>query len=107
VVWSAAWPNEAEWFTGFDHFRESGEVPAALAKKMFVTRGEDRTGGLMVKLIRVPFGKPRLGGLLVRSLLFAGLLGVIGYGCSELAEAGRWFGVVLLGVWAAFVAWVF
>jgi hypothetical protein len=107
VVWSAAWPSEAEWFAGFDRFRESGEVPASLAKTVFTTRGEDRTGGLMVKLIRVPLGEPRLGGLLVRWLIFAGLLGVIGYHCYEQAEAREWAWAVLFGAWGLFVAWVF
>jgi hypothetical protein len=107
VMWTTAWPNEAEWFAASDRFRESGEVPAALAKKVFVTRGEDRAGGLVVKLVRVPLGQPRFWGLLVRWLIFGGLLGLIGYHCLEQAEAREWFWAVLFGLWGLLVAWVF
>jgi hypothetical protein len=107
MMWSVAWSNEADWFAAFDEFRASGEVPTALAKKVFVTRGDDRAGRLIIRLIRVPLGKPRLGGLLVRLLVFAAIFGAIGYAIHRLAGAGWWFPMAVYGMLGLTAAWVF
>src|SRR5438874_2890401 len=107
ILWTGSWPQEADWVAAFDRFRESEEVPTKLAKKVFVTRGAARAGGLVVRLIRVPFDRPRLPGLVGRWLTFAAALAAIGYGCYELVEANHWPAAVLLGAWGLFVAWMF
>src|SRR5581483_896143 len=85
ILWTGGWPHEAEWFAALDRLRGSDEVPAALAKKVFLARDQDRVGALMLRLIHTPMGRPRLGGLLRRGLVFAAVFGAIGYGCYEMA----------------------
>ncbi len=100
LLWHAPWPDEEAWFHALDAYRESEEVPAALAKKLFISRGADRTGNLAVKLIHVPLDAPRLGGLLSRFAFFSALLGAIGLGAWWSYQEKNW----LLLTFAAFAS---
>src|SRR5262249_49539617 len=91
LAWAGGWPGPDAWLTGFDEFRESGEVPTALAKRLFIVRGADRIGGMVVKMLHVPLDRPRLRGLLTRAAVFAVLLSLLGLAVYGVVSARRWF----------------
>lgn len=80
LCWNAPWQDEEKWLAALAAFRESAEVPTPLAKKLFQSRGNDKTGGRAVGLIHVPLDAPRLGGLVTRAFGFAAALVVLGLG---------------------------
>ena len=110
LAWAGGWPEQDKWLAAFEEFRDTGEAPTGLAKKLFVNQGADRTGGLAVKLIHVPLDRPRLGGLLARAAFYVVVFGVLGLVGWWAAENRRWFFAVLtvmMGWPVAFLAYLF
>lgn len=110
LCWFGEWSNSAAWITAFDRFRDTGEVPAKLAKTICVSRGTDRLSAAIVKLINVPLGKPRLAGLAWRWLVFALVFGGMAGTAVWLASEENWFGGLFLIIatwWILLVFWHF
>jgi hypothetical protein len=104
--WDAPWTEQTQWLAAFEQFRESEEVPAKLAKKLFLTRGGDRLVNWIVRLIHVPLGKPRLAGLMTRLFVFAAMFVPLGLGAYWAIDTERWLALVLFVVWLWWAAWL-
>lgn len=110
LYWNAPWSNQDEWLAALDRFRETEDVPGKLAKKLFLPRGADRVGGLTVRLVHVPLGRPRLRGLVLRSLIFAGLFTALVAGFWWAVGTERWAWLLVLVAASGLVsllAWFF
>jgi hypothetical protein len=107
LCWHAVWPSQDEFLAALEAYRDTGAVPAGLAKNLFPPRGADRVGHWVVRLVRVPLDKPRLKGLVLRWLIFAVIFGLIGWGIWAAVEDESWFWLLPLGVLAVWFGWLF
>lgn len=107
VCWHGEWPYAGEWLAELARFRDTNEVPTALATKVCVPRVADRFGAFVVKMIDAPLNKPRLVGLAWRWLVFALVLGAIGCGIAWLASRGNWIAIALVLAATWWIFWVF
>lgn len=110
LAWAGGWAEQDAWLAAMDRFRETGDVPRDLGKKLFVPRSADFIGGAVVKMIHVPLGKPRLGGLVRRAAGFAAVFVVLGLAIWWAVVGERWFlvGILVLVSWpVAWLAWAF
>jgi hypothetical protein len=104
------WAGEARFLAGLEAFRKAEEVPAGLAKALFLDRGTDRFTRTSLRVAATPLGRPRLGGLLARVVGFAAGFAALGFAIDRALDDQAWLVILILSfpvVWFLFVFLIF
>jgi hypothetical protein len=89
--------EEARLITGFDKFRESGEVSSKLPKKVLMSPAGVWFVWLVMRLMYVPIlAGPRLLGLMSRFAIFTACFTVMGYLIYRMIEHDEWLWIIPL-----------